>query len=70
MAAPHQFHDDSSRWILCNRINADRLAEQMCMETQLSYAVVRTTCTLQPYRVVRAQEARKGDDVEHRVIAL
>lgn len=70
MVATRQFHDGSRRWILCSRINADRLAEQTCMETQLSYAVVRTTCILQPYRVVRAQEARIGDDVEHRVIAL
>ncbi|GFE77801.1 hypothetical protein [Novosphingobium sp. TCA1] len=61
---------DSRRRLLCSRSNADRLAEQMCMETAMPYAVVRTTCALQPYRVVRAQEARQGDDIEHRVIAL
>lgn len=61
---------DRRRALLCSRSNADRLAERLCMQTAVPYAVVRTTCALQPYRVVRAQEARSADAIEHRFIAL
>lgn len=61
---------DPRRAILCSRINAERLAGLMCEMTAIPHAVVRTTCPLQPYRVVRVTEARKDDAVEHAVVAL
>lgn len=61
---------DPRRQQLCSRNNADRLAQQMCEETAQPFAVVRTTCRLQPYRVVRAAEASPRDAVELEVVAL
>ncbi|WP_036505483.1 hypothetical protein [Novosphingobium sp. AP12] len=61
---------DRRRRQLCSRNNADRLAQQMCEETALPFAVVRTTCRLQPYRVVRAAETTAQDAVELEVVAL
>ncbi|MGF7155981.1 hypothetical protein [Novosphingobium gossypii] len=61
---------DRRRALLCSRSNADRLAERMCVQTAIAHAVVRTTCALQPYRVVRAQEAGSGEAIEHHFIAL
>ncbi len=69
MPAPGKPPLHQRRGLLCSRGNADRLAERMCMETAIPHAVVRTTCCLQPYRIVRAQEARSGEAIEHRVVA-
>jgi hypothetical protein len=61
---------DPRRRQLCSRNNADRLAEQMCEDTALPFAVVRTGCRLQPYRVVRAAETSSQDAIELEVVAL
>jgi hypothetical protein len=61
---------DPRRRQLCSRNNADRLAQQMCEGTALPFAVVRTDCRLQPYRVVRATETSPLDAVELEVVAL
>jgi hypothetical protein len=61
---------DPRRRLLCSRSNADRLAQQMCDDTTLPFAVVRTGCRLQPYRVVRAAETSPLDAVELEVVVL
>ncbi|WP_103727519.1 hypothetical protein [Novosphingobium sp. HII-3] len=61
---------DARRRLLCSRANADRLAHQMCEDTALPFAVVRTACRLQPYRVVRATETSPQDAVELEVVAV
>lgn len=61
---------DPRRRQLCSRNNADRLAQQMCEDTALPFAVVRTDCRLQPHRVVRAAEMNPLDAIELEVVAL
>lgn len=61
---------DPRRRLLCSRNNADRLAQQMCQESAIPFAVVRTDCRLQPYRVVRATETSPQDAIELEVVAL
>jgi hypothetical protein len=61
---------DPRRRQLCSRNNADRLAQQMCENTALPFAVVRTACRLQPYRVVRSGETSPHDAIELEVVAL
>lgn len=60
---------DSRRWQLCGRANADRLAQRMCEMGETSYAVVRTRCTLQPYRVVPSAEGNP-EDIELEVVVI
>ena len=57
------------RWQLCGRANADRLAQRMCETAEIGFAVVRTKCRLQPYKVVRSEE---GDphNIELEVVVL
>jgi hypothetical protein len=57
------------RWQLCGRHNADRLAQRMCETIERGFAVVRTGCSLQPYRVLPREESRL-EDVELEVILL
>ncbi|MGE4404384.1 hypothetical protein [Pseudomonas sp.] len=61
---------DPRRKLLCSRMNADRLALQMCEDTALPFAVVRTDCRLQPYRVVRTAETSPQDAIELEVAVL
>lgn len=43
--------DAARRARLCNRENADRVAEQLCQATLRPVSVLRTGSALQPYRV-------------------
>ena len=52
--------DAARRARLCNRRDADRVAEQLCQTTLRRMAVVRTTSRLQPYRVVDGPTADDG----------
>ncbi|MFC0205026.1 hypothetical protein [Novosphingobium soli] len=61
---------DPRRRQLCSRSHADRLAQQMCEDTTMPFAVIRTHCPMQPYRVVRAAETAPDDAVELEVVAL
>ncbi len=47
----------STRQKLCSRAHADRVAFQLCEAAATPFAVVRTADTLQPYRVMPANEA-------------
>lgn len=60
----------TARERLCSRGNADRIAQRLCEETTDAFAVVRTQCTLQPYRVKRVIETEEGDAIELEVVAL
>lgn len=55
---------------LCSRVNGDRLAQRLCEDTSDAFAVVRTDCLLQPYRVKRTVEADDSDQIELEIIAL
>ena len=55
---------------LCNRVNADRLAQRLCEETNDAFAVVRTNCLLQPYQVKRTVETDEDDHIELEMVAL
>lgn len=57
------------RWQLCGRTNADRLAQRLCEVEEAGFAVVRTTCPLQPYKVVPSEEGNPAD-VELEVVIL
>ena len=59
-----------SRERLCSRVHADRLAQQLCEDTNDAFAVVRTNCVLQPYRVKRTVETNEADHIELEVVAL
>ncbi|MBN8847381.1 MULTISPECIES: hypothetical protein [unclassified Sphingomonas] len=61
--------DAARRARLCNRQNADRVAEQLCQATLRRVAVGRTTSRLQPYRVVDGPTAEDGT-VEMEVVVL
>jgi len=54
---------------LCGRDHADRLALTLCETDGNGYAVVRTGCELQPYRVLPREEM-SGEDVEHEVVMV
>lgn len=61
--------DAARRARLCNRQNADRVAEQLCQATLRRVAVVRTTSRLQPYRVVDSHAVDDGT-VELEIVVL
>ena len=61
---------DPRRRLLCSRSNADRIAQKLCEETTLPFAVVRTDFNLQPYRVVRVAETTSQDTIELEVMTL
>ena len=57
------------RQSLCSRVNADRVALQMCESTDENVAVVRTENDMQPYRVVPIERADKHlTELEVRVL--
>jgi|GEM_PF-889043 len=61
---------DQRRWSLCGRPNAERIALQMCEETGKDYSVVRTGCSLQPYKVVESASHPDPCDTELEVVIL
>lgn len=61
--------DAERRARLCNRENADRVAEQLCQATLRRVAVLRTGSALQPYRVTDDPAPSDGT-VEMEVVVL
>jgi hypothetical protein len=61
---------DPRRRTLCSRSNADRIAQKMCEETAVPFAVVRTDFALQPYRVVKVADTTSHDTIELEVMTL
>lgn len=61
--------DAARRARLCNRENADRIAEQLCQVTRRPVSVLRTGSALQPYKVTDDPAPHDGS-VEIEIVVL